>query len=55
LGLFLGVLVSVTLVLLAEFVRETVHTPRELESIAEIPVIASFQFQPAPTDRPGPG
>jgi len=47
LGLFLAVLVGLTIVLVAEFVRDTVHTPRELELIAEIPVIATFQFQRA--------
>jgi uncharacterized protein involved in exopolysaccharide biosynthesis len=47
LGLFLALLVSLTMVLVAEVVRDTVHTPRELELMAEIPVIATFQFQPA--------
>jgi succinoglycan biosynthesis transport protein ExoP len=47
LGLFLALLVSVTIVLVAELVRDTVHTPRELELAAEIPVIATFKFQPA--------
>lgn len=47
LGFFLALLVSVTVLLLAEFVRDTVHTPRELELVAEVPVIASFRFQPA--------
>ena len=49
LGLFLAVLVSLTILLIAELVRDTVHTPRELELVAEIPVIATFQFQPAVT------
>jgi tyrosine-protein kinase Etk/Wzc len=46
LGLFLALLVSFTIVLVAEFVRDTVHTPRELELVAEVPVIATFQFEP---------
>jgi capsular polysaccharide biosynthesis protein len=52
LGLFLAVLISFTIVLVAEFVRDTVHTPRELELVAEIPVIATFQFQPAVSAGP---
>ena len=53
LGLFLAVLLSVTIVLIAELVRDTVHTPRELELLAEIPVIATFQFQPATSAERG--
>ncbi|HYW72261.1 MAG TPA: Wzz/FepE/Etk N-terminal domain-containing protein [Pyrinomonadaceae bacterium] len=47
LGLFLALLLSFTIVLIAEVVRDTVHTPRELELATELPVIATFQFQPA--------
>lgn len=47
LGFFLAVMVSLTIVFIAELVRDTVHTPRELESVTEVPVIATFQFRPA--------
>ena len=53
LGLFLALLISLTIVLLAEVVRDTVHTPRELEQATDIPVIATFKFQPALEHRPG--
>ena len=46
LGLFLAVLVSLTIVFVAELVRDTVHTPRELELIAVVPVIATLHYQP---------
>jgi uncharacterized protein involved in exopolysaccharide biosynthesis len=52
LGLFLALLMSLTIVLIAEFVRDTVHTPRELELAAELPVFATFQFQPALREAP---
>ena len=47
LGLFLAVFVSFTIVFVAELVRDTVHTPRELELLAEVPVIATFKYQTA--------
>jgi len=52
LGLFLALLVSLTVVLVAELVRDTVHTPRELELATEIPVIATFQFRPVLREAP---
>jgi len=46
LGLLLGVAVSIGVVIAAEFMRENVETPRELESLTGIPVLATV-----PTDR----
>ena len=43
LGVFLAVFVSLTAVFVAELTRDTVHTPRELEQLIDIPVIASFR------------
>jgi uncharacterized protein involved in exopolysaccharide biosynthesis len=42
LGLFLAVFISVAFVLAAELMRDTVHTPRELELLAGAPVIATI-------------
>jgi hypothetical protein len=42
LGVFLGALLSVGSVVIAEFMRDTVLTPRELESITGQPVLASL-------------
>lgn len=42
LGVFLGTLLSVGSVVIAEFMRDTVLTPRELESITGLPVLASL-------------
>lgn len=42
LGLFLAFLVSLCAVFVAELLRDTVHTPRELELLAGIPVIATL-------------
>ncbi|HEX6186947.1 MAG TPA: Wzz/FepE/Etk N-terminal domain-containing protein [Pyrinomonadaceae bacterium] len=55
LGLLLAVFVSLTIVLVTEFWRDTVHTPRELELVAEIPVIGTFRYQPASAGRSGTG
>ena len=41
LGIFLGVLVSIGSVVAAEFFRENVHTPRELEALTGTPVLAT--------------
>lgn len=48
LGLFLGASLSVGSVFLAEFSRETVTTPRELEALTGQPILASL-----PRDRSG--
>ena len=42
LGLFLALFVSLCAVFVAELFRDTVHTPRELELLAGIPVIATL-------------
>ena len=42
LGMFLGVLLSIGSVVIAEFLRDTVLTPRELESLTGQKVLASF-------------
>jgi uncharacterized protein involved in exopolysaccharide biosynthesis len=42
LGVFLGALLSVGSVVIAEFMRDTVLTPRELESLTGQPVLASL-------------
>lgn len=47
LGLLLAMFVSLTVVFIAELVRDTVHTPRELELLADLPVIATFQYRQA--------
>jgi uncharacterized protein involved in exopolysaccharide biosynthesis len=46
LGVFLGLLLSVGSVITVELLRETVNTPRELESLTGAPVLASL-----PRDR----
>jgi capsular polysaccharide biosynthesis protein len=43
LGIFLAVFVSLVAVFVAELLRDTVHTPRELELLAGIPVIATLR------------
>ncbi|HXD31023.1 MAG TPA: Wzz/FepE/Etk N-terminal domain-containing protein [Pyrinomonadaceae bacterium] len=43
LGLFMAAFVSMSAVILAELVRDTVHTPRELETLAGVPVIATLR------------
>jgi uncharacterized protein involved in exopolysaccharide biosynthesis len=43
LGIFLAVFVSLFAVFVAELLRDTVHTPRELELLAGIPVIATLR------------
>jgi uncharacterized protein involved in exopolysaccharide biosynthesis len=43
LGLFLALFVSLSVVFVAELFRDTVHTPRELELLAGIPVIATLR------------
>lgn len=45
-GIFLGALVSIGLVIVAEFLREDVRTPRELEALTGTPVLATV-----PSDR----
>jgi uncharacterized protein involved in exopolysaccharide biosynthesis len=42
LGLFLALFVSFTIVFIAELLRDTVHTPGELELLTMVPVIATF-------------
>jgi uncharacterized protein involved in exopolysaccharide biosynthesis len=46
LGIFIGALVSLACVITAEFLRENVYTPRELESLTGMPVLATI-----PKDR----
>jgi len=41
LGIFLGAVVSVASVIAAEFFRESVQTPRELEGLTGMPVLAT--------------
>jgi len=43
LGIFLAFFVSLCAVFVAELLRDTVHTPRELELLAGIPVIATLR------------
>jgi uncharacterized protein involved in exopolysaccharide biosynthesis len=43
LGLFLAFFVSTCAVFVAELLRDTVHTPRELEFLAGVPVIATLR------------
>ena len=43
LGIFLAFFVSLSAVFVAELLRDTVHTPRELELLAGIPVIATLR------------
>jgi uncharacterized protein involved in exopolysaccharide biosynthesis len=52
LGLFLGLFVSLTAVFVAELMRDTVHTPRELESLAGVPVIAAIHHQALAAGKP---
>ena len=54
LGLFLAFFVSLCAVFVAELFRDTVHTPRELEVLAGVPVIATLQGQATAT-RWSPG
>jgi uncharacterized protein involved in exopolysaccharide biosynthesis len=46
LGIFLAFFVSLCAVFVAELLRDTVHTPRELELLAGIPVIATLREDP---------
>jgi len=43
LGIFLALFVSMGAVIFAELLRDTIHTPRELEVLAGIPVIATLR------------
>ena len=43
LGIFLAFFVGLSAVFVAELFRDTVHTPRELELLAGIPVIATLR------------
>jgi uncharacterized protein involved in exopolysaccharide biosynthesis len=55
LGIFLAFFVGVSAVFVAELFRDTVHTPRELELLAGIPVIATLlegQGHPATLSLP---
>jgi len=55
LGIFLAFFVSLCAVFIAELFRDTVHTPRELELLAGIPVIATLRDghgQPATLSLP---
>jgi len=45
-GIFLGALMSIASVIAAEFLREDVQTPRELEALTGTPVLATV-----PDDR----
>jgi hypothetical protein len=45
LGLFLAFFISIAVVFAAELVRDTVHTPRELELVAGVPVIATIPVE----------
>lgn len=45
LGLFLAGFLSLGACVSAEFMRDTVHTPRELEAIATFPVLATTPYQ----------
>jgi uncharacterized protein involved in exopolysaccharide biosynthesis len=49
LGMFLGFFVSLCTVFVAELFRDTIHTPRELEALVGIPVIATLQGQATAT------
>lgn len=52
LGLFLAGFLSLGACVGAEFMRDTVHTPRELEAIGNYPVLATTPFhQPADKDQ----
>lgn len=42
LGVFIGALVSIAIVITAEFLRENVYTPRELEALTGMPVLATI-------------
>jgi uncharacterized protein involved in exopolysaccharide biosynthesis len=52
LGLFLAFFVSLSAVFIAELFRDTVHTPRELELLAGIPVIATVLEGHGQTKKP---
>lgn len=47
LGVFLAFFVSLCAIFVAELWRDTVHTPRELELLAGVPVIATLRRDPA--------
>ena len=50
LGLFLALFISASSALLAEMFRDTVHTPRELELLTNVPVLATIPST-APASR----
>jgi uncharacterized protein involved in exopolysaccharide biosynthesis len=52
LGLFLAFFVSLAGALAAELTRDTVHSPRELETLAGAPVLATIPKERLPLDSP---
>jgi hypothetical protein len=54
LGLFLALFLSISLALVAEMTRETVHSPRELELMAGAPVLATIPKEKLPLRTPLP-
>jgi polysaccharide biosynthesis protein PslE len=51
LGLFLALFISMSSALVAEMFRDTVHTPRELELLTDVPVLATIPKSVTPTGR----